>query len=74
MSQLTYRKFNGNSSNITNGLPSNAYLFIYNSLGNEGTDLVDLANLNFIKYHTGAAAEEEDLQMTIDWTRNSGRG
>ena len=67
MSQLTYRKFSGNSANLTNGLPSNAYVFIYNSLQN---DLVDLANLNFIKYHTGAAAEEKDLQMTIDWTKN----
>ena len=32
MSQLTYRKFQGNSANLTNGLPSNAYVFIYNSL------------------------------------------
>ena len=83
MSELVFTKFEGDSSKFINGVNKNTPVFIYygpkNGIIDENlTDFkdnnVDKANIEFIKYKIKAAQEEEDMQNTIDWTKNSGKG
>jgi hypothetical protein len=70
MSELVLREFEGNTSNITNGVLKGSKVFIYIN----GNDNVDKANIDFIKEHIGASQEEYNLELTKNWTKNTGRG
>ena len=83
MSELVFTKFMGNSSDYINGVYTDTPVFIYTGPSNGVIDEkltnfkdnnVDKANIEFIKYRINAAQEEEDMQNTIDWTKNSGKG
>jgi len=81
MSELVFRDFKGNSSNLTNGLRPRSKVFVYKGLqGPMDVDLtninneIDKANIQFIKEHIGASQEEYNLELTRNWTRNTGRG
>jgi hypothetical protein len=70
MSELVLREFEGNTSNITNGVLKVSKVFIYIN----GNDNVDKANIDFIKEHIGTSQEEYNLELKKIWTRNRGRG
>ena len=70
MSELVLREFRGNTSNLTNGVALGSKVFYYV----DGTDNVDKANIDFIKEHIGASQEEYNLELTKNWTKNTGRG
>ena len=82
MSELLFEKFKGDSKGYINGVYRDTPVFIYK--GNEKTGIidekltdlnpVDRANIDFIKYKIGASEEEQNMQNTIDWVKNSGKG
>ena len=81
MSELVYSIFKGDSSGYINGVNKGTPVFIYKGakkgvIDEKLTDFddVDKSNIEFIKYRINAAQEEEDMNNTIDWTKNSGKG
>ena len=81
MSELVFQKFKGDSSDFINGVFKDTPVFFYKGSTNgiideklTGFDPIDKANIDFIKYRINAAQEEEDMNNTIQWTKNSGKG